>query len=111
LAIDAQHNWFAVAYRLPSALQLRGVGDGNVRSTVSACGDADDLFLDGDHLLLVCGAGYVEVVSASTPASAPKRVTTAPGARTGLFVPESGTLLVAMPARSGEAAILELHSH
>jgi hypothetical protein len=105
LAIDPQRRWFAVAYRLPSALQLRGVLDGAVRSTVSACGDADDLFIDQDRLLLVCGSGHVDVLSASSADSAPTRVTTGPGSRTGLLVPEMGTLFVAVPARSGPAAI------
>ncbi|MBW8755314.1 MAG: chromate transporter, partial [Sphingomonadales bacterium] len=105
LAIEPGRNWFAVAYRLPAALQLRDVGGGAVRSTVSACGDADDLFIDRDRLLLVCGAGHVDVLSTTNPANAPMRVTTASGARTGLFVPEIGTLFIAVPARSGQAAI------
>jgi hypothetical protein len=105
LAIEAERNWFAVAYRLPSTLQLRNIGDGSVRSTVSACGDADDLFIDRDRLLLVCGAGHVDVLSASSPGTMPKRVTTATGARTGLLVLEMNTLFVAVPARSGRAAI------
>jgi hypothetical protein len=105
LAIEAQRGWFAVAYRLPPTLQLRNIGDGAVRSAVSACGDADDLFIDRDRLLLVCGAGHVDVLSASSPGTMPKRVTTAPGARTGLLVPEMNTLFVAVPARSGQAAI------
>jgi hypothetical protein len=105
LAIDGQGQWFAVAYRLTAALQLRNVADGAVRSTVPACGDADDLFIDRDRLLLVCGAGHVDVLLTSNPGNDAKRVATAPGARTGLLVPEIGTLFVAVPARSGQAAI------
>jgi len=105
LAIDPGSNRFALAYRLPASLQLRNVGDGAVIATRPACGDADDLFVDGDRLLLVCGAGHVDVSSATNTSEAAVRVTTAPGARTGLFVPELHTLFVAAPARGGSAAV------
>lgn len=110
LAIDPRRGWFAVAYRMPAALQLRGTSDGTIRATASTCGDADDLFVDRERLLVICGAGHVDVLSAANPASDHKRVTTAPGARTGLLIPELGTLLVAVPARSEEAAIWVLRA-
>ncbi len=106
LALDPKGRWFALAYRLPAALEERDMGTGAVRSTRSACGDADDLFVDGDRFLLVCGAGHVDVSSADEPKTESTRVTTAPGARTGLFVPESKTLFVAAPARSGKPAAI-----
>ena len=110
LAIDPSGSWFAIAYRLPAALQLRGTGDGNVRATRPACGDADDLFIDGHRLYLVCGAGHVDVASVTYPDGKTLRVATSPGARTGLFVPELRTLFVAAPARGGAAAIWVLRT-
>ncbi|MDB5681856.1 MAG: hypothetical protein JWO16_1661 [Sphingomonas bacterium] len=111
LAIDPDGKRFVLAYRLPAALQLRAM-NGEVISTRSACGDADDLFIDGDRFLLICGAGHVDVISATDPQSEPVRVTTAAGARTGLFVAELKTLFVAAPARSGtHAAIWVLHAN
>ena len=110
MALDPQRGLVAVAYRFPAALQLRGAADGAVRATVPACGDADDLFIDGARLLQVCGAGHVDVVPIASPQTGPERVTTAPGARTGLFVPETGTLYVAAPARAGPAAIWALQT-
>lgn len=110
LAADPGGGWFAVAYRMPAALQLRSARDGAIHTTVSACGDADDLFIDRQHLLLVCGAGHVDVLSAENPAGDHKRVTTAPGARTGILVPDQRILYVAVPAQSGEAAILALRT-
>jgi hypothetical protein len=56
-------------------------------------------------MLLICGEGYVDVLTALSPGSSIKRVATAPGARTGLLAPEMSTLFVAVPARSGQAAI------
>ncbi|HWU72408.1 MAG TPA: hypothetical protein VN137_02925 [Sphingomonas sp.] len=105
LAIAPDSRWFALAYRLPAALQVRSA-DGDVLSTRSGCGDADDLFIDGDRFLLVCGAGHVDVSSATNADDRIVRVTTAPGARTGLFVPELRSLIVAIPARGGAAAAL-----
>jgi DNA-binding beta-propeller fold protein YncE len=105
LAIAPDGKWFALAYRLPAALQVRSV-DGDVISTRAACGDADDLFVDGATFLLVCGAGHVDIVSATDSRTEPVRVTTAAGARTGLFVPELKTLFVAAPARNGTPAAL-----
>ncbi|RUN77623.1 hypothetical protein EJC47_04290 [Sphingomonas sp. TF3] len=106
LAIDPDGKWVAVAYRLTAALQVRDLATGEVRSTRSACGDADDLFVDRDRFLLVCGAGHVDVSSTTQSGTVSIRVTTAPGARTGLFVPELMTLFVAAPAQRGAGAAL-----
>ncbi len=106
LAIDPDGKWVAVAYRLTAALQVRDLATGEVLSTRSACGDADDLFVDRDRFLLVCGAGHVDVSSTTQSGTASIRVTTAPGARTGLFVPELKTLFVAAPAQRGADAAL-----
>jgi hypothetical protein len=105
LEIDPTGKWAALAYRLPAALQIRDLGNGSIISTHTTCGDADGLFIARDRILVVCGSGQVEVASATDPQADPVRVTTAPGSRTGLFVPELHTLFVAVPARAGEAAI------
>lgn len=107
LAIDPGGKQFALAYRFPAALQIRDMG-GGVISTRAGCGDADDLFIDGAHVLLVCGAGHVDLLSMTDPNSEPQRVVTAAGARTGLFVPELKTLFVAVPMRGGNTAALWL---
>ncbi|MGN6820665.1 MAG: YncE family protein [Sphingomonas sp.] len=108
LALDPAGKWFAIAYRLPAALELRNQSDGAIVAVRPACGDADDLFVDGERLYLVCGAGHVYVASLADPKAAPISVTTAPGGRTGLFVPERRQLFVAVPARGASAAILVL---
>jgi len=71
----------------------------------SICGDSDDVFLDRDRVLVVCGAGHVDIVRDGRIEAAAKTVT---GARTGLFVPELHRLFVAVPARGKPAAIWEL---
>ncbi|MBV1692656.1 hypothetical protein KRR38_34760 [Novosphingobium sp. G106] len=94
-----------VAYRVPAALQRREADTGNVIETLPACGDADDLFLDGDRQYLICGAGHIDVSTPSPAHDASVRVSTAPGARTGLFSPELEKLFIAVPARGQPAAI------
>lgn len=105
LAINPSGREVVIAYRLPAALQRRDADTGTVLDTLPACGDADDLFLDGDRRYLICGAGHVDVSTSSPPHDADVRVSTAPGARTGLFSPELEKLFVAVPARGRPAAI------
>ncbi|MES2022867.1 MAG: hypothetical protein V4610_08890 [Pseudomonadota bacterium] len=105
LAIDPSGREVVVAYRLPAALQRRDADTGVVIDTLPACGDADDLFLDGDRRYLICGAGHIDVSVRSRPREVSLRVVTASGARTGLFSPELGKLFLAVPARDRPAAI------
>lgn len=105
LFVAPSGGWFAVAYRLPAALARYDIASGAQLSMQGVCGDADDLFVDQARIYVICGAGHVDVVDLSRAEPAPVRVTTAPGARTGLLSPELQTLFVAAPARDGAAAI------
>jgi len=105
LAVDPSGKSIMIAYRLPAALTMIDTNTGHTISTQSACGDADDLFYAAGHVLLVCGAGHVDVIA---PDGKSKRVQTASGARTGLYVPEWKTLFVATPSRRHSAAIWAL---
>jgi hypothetical protein len=105
LAIDPQERWIAVGYRLPAALARIDMATGKTRSVLSTCGDTDDLYPVGARILVVCGAGHVDVVRGDGTEA---RVTTGPGARTGLYVPELHALFVALPARGRTAAIWKL---
>lgn len=105
LAVDPSGGSITIAYRLPAALATIDTATGSTVSLRSACGDADDLFFAGNHILLVCGAGHVDVIAAD---GSGERVQTSGGARTGLYVPELNTLFVAVPARGRPAAIWAL---
>lgn len=106
LAMAPSGQWVVLAYRLPASLAIVDLASGVTRLLRPTCGDADDLFLAGDHILTICGAGHVDV----TPIEGGKgiRVDTVAGARTGLFIPASEQLLVAVPARGAPAAIWDL---
>jgi len=105
MALDPSGKSIVIAYRLPAALARVDIATGATISSQSICGDSDDLFLDGDRILVVCGAGHVDVVRDGRIEAA---VETSKGARTGLFVPELHTLFVAVPARGRPAAIWAL---
>ena len=109
LSIASSGAWFAIAYRLPAALAQFDSATGQQFAIRSSCGDADDLFVDGQRIYVVCGAGHVDVMP--TSAGAAVRVTTASGARTGLFSPELHTLFVAVPSRGSPATIWMLDTN
>jgi len=104
LAVDPSGKSITIAYRFPAALATIDTATAKTSDLRSACGDADDLFLVGDRVVLVCGAGHVDV---NLRDGSRFRIATASGARTGLFVPELQTLFVAVPARGGPAALWE----
>lgn len=101
LAPDASE--ITIAYRLPAALARIDTASGKTVAIQNTCGDSDDLYLVGGRTLVVCGAGHVDVVAGSKTVA---RVTTRGGARTGLYVPELGSLFVALPMRNGQPAAI-----
>jgi hypothetical protein len=112
MALDERGGRLFVAFRQPAALAVLDLKDGSVLGQLPLCGDADDLFLDTrrGRLYAVCGEGAVDVFGDQHGGGrVPRhlaRVPTAPGARTGLFVPEFDRLFVAARAQAGEPASL-----
>lgn len=107
MALRSERPQIAVVYRLPARLQLRDKTGGAITVDQKTCGDADDVFFDPPRrrLYVICGAGAIDVVALDAPTGS-VRITTRPGARTGLFVPEWDRLLVAARAGNGTAALL-----
>lgn len=105
MVVGPRESWIAVAYRLPATLQFLNPGTGQVIETRPTCGDADDLFVGHGRVMVVCGAGQIEVTPAPNEHGETVRVATASGARTGLFSAELDRLFVAVPARKHVAAI------
>jgi DNA-binding beta-propeller fold protein YncE len=108
MALDEDSHRLFVATRQPPMLLAYDLRTGKAVDRVPVCGDVDDLFVDRarQRLYLICGEGFVEVVHTRDGAllTVAERVATAPGARTGLFVPELSALFVAVPARGGSIA-------
>jgi DNA-binding beta-propeller fold protein YncE len=110
MAIDNTGALVAAVFRSPPTLVVYAATDGAVRSRLSTCGDADDVFFDAQRqrIYVSCGSGAIDVFAASATNYEPMaRMTTASGARTSLFVPELDRLFVAQRAGvlSGDAAI------
>jgi DNA-binding beta-propeller fold protein YncE len=103
MALSADARELSIAYRLPAALARIDAANGTTRAIDDACGDSDDLFIVGTVTLVVCGAGHVDLVEGDRTEA---RVETRGGARTGLYVPELGSLFVALPARDGKPAAI-----
>ena len=98
-SITAAHR-ILIAFRSPPRLLVLSDADWSVVADLDTCGDADDLFVDArrHRVYVICGAGAVDVFEDN--AGAYRRigqVGTAPGARTGLFVPELGQALCCGP--------------
>ncbi len=110
MALDALHHRLFVATRQPAVLVAMDTRTGAQLQRLALCSDADDLFFDAQRsrVYAVCGAGAVDVVDASPggPLQLLQRALTSPGARTGLFVPQTRQLYVAAPRRKSSAAIL-----
>ena len=83
--------------------------NGSVIADLDTWGDADDLFIDArrHRVYVICGAGTVDVFEDNAGAyQRIGQVGTAPGARTGLFVPELDRLFVAVRAAGPELAAI-----
>ena len=96
-------------FRRPAKLAVFQDTDGSRLSGIDTCGDYDDAFVDPgrNRVYVICGEGVVDVFAAQGDAYARVgRLSTSPGARTGLFVPELDRLYVAARATSGAAASL-----
>jgi DNA-binding beta-propeller fold protein YncE len=114
MALDEAAHRLFVATRRPAALLVYDTETGRRVTTLLIDGDADDLFFDAEYrrIYAICGNGAVDVIrqqDADHYASI-ARVTTAAGARTGLFSAVRKTLYVALPARGGSSAEVRVYS-
>lgn len=102
MALDGARTMVAVVFRSPSRLVGFDANSGSSTEPLVSCGDADDVFFDQKRrrVYVSCGEGSVDVWQQDVAGY--RRLnsfTTAPGARTSLFVPELDRLFVA--ARAG----------
>ena len=108
MALDEANHRLFVGCRLPSKLVVLNTDSGDVVAKVDISGDIDDVFYDSKRhrIYAICGASKIDVIE-QTDSNTYKVLTnvdTANGARTGLFVPERDTLLVAVPHRGSQRA-------
>ena len=109
MALDNTAHRILIAFRNPARLLVLSNTDGSAVADLDTCGDADDLFVDArrHRVYVICGAGAVDVFEDNAGAyQRIGQVGTAPGARTGLFVPELDRLFVAVRTAGPEPAAI-----
>jgi DNA-binding beta-propeller fold protein YncE len=109
MAFVASRRQVVAVFRSPARLVVLAADGGTVQSSVTTCGDADDVFHDAqrDRLYVICGDGAVDVLAADGAGYRElSRIKTVSGARTGLFAPALNRLYVAVRARGGEPAAI-----
>jgi hypothetical protein len=108
MALDDTHKRLFVGCRIPAKLVVLDTTSGQIVASLSSIGDADDIFYDAGRrvVYVIGGEGAVEVFRQrdADHYEPDGRITTAPGARTGLFVPALNRLFVAVPHRGLQSA-------
>ena len=113
MALDVASRRLFVATRRPALLLAYDTESGKRVGELAICGDADDLFFDGARrqLYAAFGQGQVDAIRqrGADRYEVTEQVSTAPGARTGLFVSDRSTLFVAVPAHAGASAEIRVY--
>src|SRR5919107_2543733 len=108
MALDDGNHRLFVGTRSPAKLLVFDTETGTMTTSLDSSGDADDIFYDAKNkrIYVSGGEGAISVFEQTDPDSYSLRdkVDTAEGARTSLFVPDSGTLYVAVPHRGSQQA-------
>ena len=114
MVVDGTIHRLFVPCRKPARMLVVNSDNGAMTAWAATVGDADDVFVDVARRLVyvIGGDGYVDVlfVRAGDALVSRAHVPTAPGARTGLYVPEWNKLLVAAPRQGGNEARLLVFS-
>jgi hypothetical protein len=108
MALDEAGNRLFVGCRLPARLVVFDTATGRIAVALPTVGDVDDVFYDSTRrrVYAIGGEGAVDVFRQRDADHYERleRTATAPGARTGLFVPALNRLFVAAPRRGSRPA-------
>jgi DNA-binding beta-propeller fold protein YncE len=108
MALDEENNRLFVGCRSPATLRVINTQTGKDIQSISCSGDADDVFYyAADSLVfLSTGRGFIDVFKANDELIHIDHIATGSWARTSLLLPSEKKLLLAVPARNGNAAAL-----
>ena len=108
MALDEGNHRLFVGTRSPAKLLILDIDTGKTITSLDSSGDADDIFYDTQNkrIYVSGGEGAISIFEQTDLEnySLAGKVTTAEGARTSLFVPESDTLYLAVPHRRNQQA-------
>ena len=110
MAVQQKASELLTAFRRPPRLTAVDTRNGNVTTTVSTCGDADDVFVDDkrDRAYVSCGEGFIDVFQLGR-LSRIDHIPTAVGARTALYDPDIDRFFLAVKATHGIAAAIWIY--
>ena len=106
MAIDHDKERILAVFRNPAKLVAVSARDGAILTGTAICGDADDVFVDSRRrrVYVSCGEGFIDVLETiETGYARIGHVSTAPGSRTALWVPELDRLFLAVRAADTES--------
>jgi len=106
MALDEADQRLFVGCRTPPEILVLDTDSGHLVAKLPTVGDTDDVYFDSIRrfLYVIGGEGAVDVIRMRNPNNYEpvERIRTAPGARTGLFVPDFDRLFVAAPRRGSQ---------
>jgi DNA-binding beta-propeller fold protein YncE len=108
MALDEANHRLFIGCRQSAKVVVLDTANGHVVTTFDTVQDADDLFYDASRkrIYVSGGEGFLDVIGEPAPSTFARiaRVTTAPGARTSLFVADQNRFYLAVPNRGGQRA-------
>jgi DNA-binding beta-propeller fold protein YncE len=106
LTLDAANHRLFTGCRKPARILVFDTQSGKLVTDFDCVGDTDDIFFDAarKRLYVIGGEGFIDVFAQKDADQYARidRIRTAPGARTGLFVPDLNRLFLAVPHRGAQ---------
>jgi YVTN family beta-propeller protein len=114
MAYDADHGLLFIACRAPATLLALDATSGSELARLPTGSGADDLFYDAalHRVYVISGTGEVDAyqLDADRKLKPLQVLTSAPGAKTALFVPSQSLLYVGIPSESGHPAEVRVYA-
>jgi DNA-binding beta-propeller fold protein YncE len=106
MALDDDGKRLFIGCRRPAVVLVYDTTSGKQVASFPIVGDTDDMFVDTTRkrLYVIGGEGFVDVFSIDGSYNRLAHISTAAGARTGLFVKQQNRLYVAAPHRNAQRA-------
>lgn len=108
MALDEAHQRLFRGCRTPARLLVLDTVNGKTVASPAIVADTDDLLYDASRrrVYIIGGQGFIDVLQQKDPDHYDRigRYPVPPGTRTGLFVPELGTLFAGVPHRDSQGS-------
>jgi DNA-binding beta-propeller fold protein YncE len=112
MALNEKDGRLYIAARNPAEFLAYDISSGKVVASMPTVGGADDMAYDSQRrqIYVSGGDGYVAIIQVNDADHYREigRLSTGPGAKTSLFVPEFSSIYVAVPAQANRPAVLKV---